>query len=96
MSSFFLKFVPTDAAHSIMCIFEERRALALPASAPTPPLPGRHWISLLSLSSTPDHDGCYGTAFYLDLVSSFLVITSAHDGSPSSLLASLEDFFVYL
>jgi len=36
-SSFMLNYVPTGAAHSIMCIFEERRALSLPAPAPTPP-----------------------------------------------------------
>jgi len=96
ISSSFLKFVPTDAAHSIMCIFDERRALALPAPTPTPPLPGRHWISLLSLSPTPAHDGCHGTAFYLDLVSSFLISTSAPDASVSSLLASLEQFFLHL
>jgi hypothetical protein len=96
ISSAFLKFVPTDAAHAIMCIFDERRALTLPAPVPTPPRPGRHWISLLSLSSTPDHDGYYGTAFYLDLVSSYLIITNAPDASASSLLASLEQFFLHL
>ena len=79
-----------------MCNSEERRALSLPATAPTPPHPGRHWISLLSLSSTPDRDGCYGTVFYLDVVSSFLIITNAHDTSASSLLASLEQFFLHL